>query len=63
MKSADWKVAVAARMKLTTTVSNRWLSEQLDMGDLRTVGRLAGECGRGSRAKAHHKRLTTQSET
>ena len=63
MKSADWKVAVAAQMKLTTTVSNRWLSEQLDMGDLRTVGRLAGECGRGSRAQAHHRRLTTQSET
>jgi len=31
-KSAPWKVAVAAHLKETTDVSNRWLAEQLDMG-------------------------------
>lgn len=31
-KSAAWKVAVAAHLKATTDVSNRWLAERLDMG-------------------------------
>ncbi|HEU5077668.1 MAG TPA: transposase [Opitutaceae bacterium] len=32
MKSAPWKVAVAAHLRETTDVSNSWLAEQLDMG-------------------------------
>jgi putative transposase len=31
-KSAPWKVAVAAHLKATTDVSNRWLADKLDMG-------------------------------
>jgi putative transposase len=31
-KSAPWKVAIAAHLKATTDVPNRWLAEQLDMG-------------------------------
>jgi hypothetical protein len=31
-KSAPWKVAVAAHLKATTDVSNRWLAAKLDMG-------------------------------
>lgn len=32
LKSAPWKVAVAAHLKATTDVSNRWLAAELDMG-------------------------------
>ena len=38
-KFAAWKVAVAATMKARTTVTNRWLSEQLAMGSLHEVSR------------------------
>jgi len=33
LKSAPWKVGVAAQLKATTDVSNGWLAEQLDMGN------------------------------
>ena len=62
-KSADWKVAVATEMKKTTTVSNRWLSEQLGMGSLHTLSRLTGECRKGTRAASHYKALTTKNKT
>lgn len=32
LKSAPWKVAVAAHLKATTDVPNHWLAQQLDMG-------------------------------
>jgi hypothetical protein len=32
LKSAPWKVEVAAQLKTSTDVSNGWLAEQLDMG-------------------------------
>lgn len=38
-KSAPWKVAVAAVMKRRTTVTNRWLSEHLHLGNLYEVSR------------------------
>jgi REP element-mobilizing transposase RayT len=38
-KMADWKVALAAAMKARTTVTNRWLAEQLHMGSLHEVSR------------------------
>jgi ribonucleotide monophosphatase NagD (HAD superfamily) len=38
-KMADWKVALAAAMKERTTVTNRWLAEELHMGSLHEVSR------------------------
>jgi len=38
-KFAEWKVAVAAAMKQRSTVTNRWLSENLAMGSLHEVSR------------------------
>lgn len=38
-KSVPWKVAVAAMLKRRTTASNRWLSEQLHLGNLYEVSR------------------------
>ena len=38
-KMADWKVALAAAMKAKTTVTNRWLAEELHMGSLHEVSR------------------------
>jgi len=41
-KSADWKVAIAAALKLKTQASNRWLCEQLHMGTPVAVSHLVG---------------------
>ncbi|MDO8539843.1 MAG: transposase [Opitutaceae bacterium] len=41
-KSAEWKVAMAAEMKRTTTATNQWLAQALAMGSPFTVSRLAG---------------------
>jgi len=41
-KSADWKVAIAACLKIKTQASNRWLSEQLHMGTPVAVSQLVG---------------------
>lgn len=38
-KSVPWKLAVAAAMKWGTTVSNRWLAENLQMGSLPELSR------------------------
>jgi REP element-mobilizing transposase RayT len=57
MKSADWKVAVAAEMKRRTTATNQWLAGKLDMGTQFAVSRLTGECLAGKRASALHKKL------
>ena len=62
-KSANWKVAVAAEMKRSTTVSNRWLSEQLDMGCIYAVSRLSSACLSGRRAASHYKLLTAKRKT
>jgi len=62
-KSADWKVAVAARMKETTTASNRWLSAQLGMGNMHNMSKLTSECSRGRCATIHYKRLTPKNKT
>jgi REP element-mobilizing transposase RayT len=55
-KSADWKVAIAAAMKLKTQVSNRWLCEQLHMGTPVAVSQLVGLLRRqgGPAAKLQH---------
>lgn len=61
-KSADWKVAVATRMKDVTTASNRWLAEHLGMGSLFAVSRLTGECRAGRRAAAAYQCLSAKSK-
>jgi hypothetical protein len=36
-KSVDWKLAIASALKALTTVTNRWLAENLHMGNLHEV--------------------------
>jgi REP element-mobilizing transposase RayT len=43
-KGAPWKIAVAAEMKRTTTATNRWLGEALNMGNPFRVSRLVSAC-------------------
>jgi hypothetical protein len=43
-KGADWKVAVAAVMKRTTTASNPWLAQRLHMGSPFRLSRLVTKC-------------------
>jgi hypothetical protein len=38
-QSAPWKLAAAAKMKALTTVTNRWLTQQLHLGILHEVSR------------------------
>ena len=38
-KSAPWKLALAAGLRARTTVTNRWLAENLRMGSLHEVSR------------------------
>jgi len=38
-KSIGWKVALAAAMKQQTTVTNRWLGENLHLGNMYEVSR------------------------
>ena len=38
-KSEEWKLALAASLKSRTTVTNRWLSENLHLGNLYEVSR------------------------
>jgi hypothetical protein len=45
-KSADWKIAIAAALKLKTQASNRWLCEQLHMGTPVAVSQLVGRLRR-----------------
>ncbi|MSU66121.1 MAG: transposase [Opitutus sp.] len=61
-KSAPWKIALAAWIKRSSSVSNRWLSEQLAMGAPDGVSRYVGELKRGGRPEATRliERLTTK---
>ena len=45
-KSADWKLAAAAALKVRTTVTNRWLATTLHMGNLHEVSRKVGAWSR-----------------
>ena len=38
-KSVDWKLAIAAGLKARTTVTNRWLAQNLHMGNMHEVSR------------------------
>lgn len=51
-KSAPWKIALAAWLKGNTSVLNRWLSEQLNMGPPDAVSRYVGELRSGKRPAA-----------
>ncbi len=51
-KSAAWKIAVATWLKQRTSVTNRWLTEQLQMGPPDAVSRYVSECQNGERAEA-----------
>ena len=39
IKSAGWKLAIAAELKRRSTVTNRWLAETMQMGNLHEVSR------------------------
>jgi len=45
-KSAEWKVAIAAALKLRTQATNPWLCEQLHMGTPVAVSQLVGQLRR-----------------
>jgi len=49
IKSAPWKIAVAAHLKSTTTVTNPWLAENLRMGAPEGVSRYVAEFLSGQR--------------
>lgn len=59
-KGADWKVAIAAHLKATTTATNPWLADKLNMGVSAGVSRYVGELQSGLRpnAAAFMKRLS-----
>jgi hypothetical protein len=48
-KSAPWKIALAAYLKITTTVSNPWLAAALHMGAPAALSRYVTECRTGLR--------------
>lgn len=51
-KAADWKVAIAAHLRMVTTVKNPWLAEKLNMGDPDGVSRYVSELRQGKRPDA-----------
>ena len=51
-KAADWKVAIAAKLKTKFLCRNGWLSERLDMGAESAVSRYCAELQQGSRPGA-----------
>jgi hypothetical protein len=51
-KASDWKVAIAAHLRATTTVKNPWLAERLVMGDPDGVSRYVSEARQGRRPGA-----------
>jgi putative transposase len=52
-KSADWKVAIAAHLKSTTTASNPWLGRRLQMGAPAALCRYVTELRAGTRSGAN----------
>jgi len=61
-KASPWKVALATWLKRGTSVTNRWLGEQLLMGQPDAVSRYTSECVNGQRPEANKltDRLTTR---
>ena len=57
--SADWKLAIACRLKSETSVSNAWLGERLNMGGPRSVSAICGRYVKQAIAKcSYHKKLS-----
>jgi hypothetical protein len=56
LKSAPWKVAIAAELKRTSQATNRWLTEQLNMGSAVAVSQYVGRWQRLS-AEAKSSRI------
>lgn len=48
-KSAAWKIAIAGWLKQRTSVTNRWLTDQLKMGPPDAVSRYVGDLRNGQR--------------
>ena len=46
LKSASWKIAIAAYLKQTTQAPNRWIAERLSMGTPVSVSQLVGQARR-----------------
>ena len=60
IKSAPWKAAIGWWMKKQTSVNNRWLGENLNMGAPGMVSRLVGDFAqRSSRVKKPYERVFT----
>jgi putative transposase len=53
MKSAPWKVAVAARLRAVSDVANAWLAEKLQMGTAAYVSKHVGLLERTANHPAH----------
>jgi putative transposase len=51
-KAAPWKVAIAAHLKTTTTSSNPWIAEALQMGAHAAISRYVTEFRSGQRPAA-----------
>ena len=51
LKSSRWKLAVASRLRRSTSVSNAWLSRSLNMGTARSVSAI---CGKYQREEMQH---------
>ena len=49
--STDWKLAIACRLKLETSVTNAWLGQQLNMGAPRSVSAICGRYAKQRNAK------------
>lgn len=50
-KSAQWKLAIASKLKRETSVTNAWLGEKLSMGVPNAVSDYCGKYAKGVEAK------------
>jgi hypothetical protein len=61
LKSADWKVALACLIKIKTSATNVWITQQLNMGTPDAVSRYVSEFrNAGGAKKQPFKELTTK---
>lgn len=55
--TADWKPAIAAKLRRERSVSNLWLGEKLNMGKPRSVTAISGKYVRERKGKCDFARL------
>ena len=53
-RSADWKLAIASKLKKETSVTNAWLTSQLHMGTPRSVSAVCGVYKRDKESSCAH---------